>query len=228
MKYIQYVIWLSCFFTADVYSHRYVVVGQPNTKYVTQRQKRHLFKSVGCQLTDEMLIKKPKIMQNIYSTSYYKTNKEGLNAWSEKYGCCVCTKKSAPMYLKYVSPVVGYGVFAAAPLKKGDFIGMYSGELRCWCDGKKNEPDDVDYAWFYPTNAVNGKRIVVDAKFKGNELRFINHASCQNTRRIYVIVDGILYICYIAGRDIYKDEQLTVDYGAEYWQSRSINPENVA
>ncbi|MBP7854805.1 SET domain-containing protein-lysine N-methyltransferase, partial [Candidatus Babeliales bacterium] len=61
-------------------------------------------------------------------------------------------------------------------------------------------------------------------KYKGNELRFINHSNDPNTQCLDVLVDNVFYMIYIAIRDIAKDEELTVSYGSGYWDSRKINP----
>lgn len=189
----------------------------------TVEQKKKLFKSVGCEYSNVMDIDysdfnkvKPK------DTEYYKDNKSIVDSLTKKYHRYVVSHHLAPMYLKWISIDVGHGIFAANHIKKDDFIGIYTGTLRPVRASTPTDVDDLDYAWYYTIDGVNGEKLIVDGKYKGNELRFINHAKKPNTRLISVLVEGKFYVCYIATKDIPKNTQLTVDYGDGYWTSRGI------
>jgi SET domain-containing protein len=197
--------------------------GIAETKAETVAQKKNLFKSVGCEYSNVMEVGssdfnklKPK------ETEYYKDNKSTIDELSKKYRHQVMSHHLAPMYLKWISPEVGHGIFAAHNTKKDDFVGVYTGTLRPVKPSTPTDVDDLDYAWYYTIDGVDGKKLIVDGKYKGNELRFINHAKKPNTRLVSVLANGKFYICYIATKDIPKGSQLTVDYGDGYWTSRSI------
>ena len=146
---------------------------------------------------------------------------------SKKYYTNVLKYDLAPMYLKWISKDIGYGVFAKQKIFKNDFIGVYTGQLRLMRGLSDPVPEDVDYAWYYPINAPDGTRLLIDGKFKGNELRFINHDEHPNTKCIDVLVNGQYFMCYVATKNIAKDAQLTISYGDGYWNSRKINPETI-
>lgn len=211
----------------DCMSKQYVPVDTQSMKYVTNRQKKKLFKSVGSQYSNTMNIEfvdfstiQPK------QTDYYRSYSDQISRWSAKYHDDVVNHTLAPMYLAWVSPVVGYGVFASKNITKGDFIGVYAGQLRAVRELPDEKTEDVDYAWYYTIHAPNGKKLIIDGKYQGNELRFINHDNNPNTRRIDVLINGVFYVCYVASKNIPKDTQLTVSYGDGYWTSRNIDPQD--
>lgn len=205
----------------------YVHVGTVDYVYQSLRQKKKLFAAVGCKYLNQVVVDCSDCLVDPYSTDYFKADAVHIRNLSKKYHDDVVVAKLAPMYLKFISPKVGYGIFATRAIQKDEFIGIYGGELRYVAWGKPNFKEDVDYAWYYTVDGASGKKMIVDAKYRGNELRFINHARHPNTKRIDVIVDGKFYVCYIATRYIPQDAQLTVSYGEGYWNTRNINPEDV-
>ncbi|KAL2578058.1 hypothetical protein AAZV13_16G176000 [Glycine max] len=54
--------------------------------------------------------------------------------------------------------------------------------------------------------------MVIDATYKGNKSRYINHSCCPNTEMQKWIIDGETRIGIFATRDIQKGEHLTYDY----------------
>lgn len=206
----------------------YVQVDSIDHVYQSARQKKKLFAKVGCSYMNKMVIDCSDCVVNAYDTDYFKADPNYIHQLSQKYYADVVAAKLAPMYLKFISSKVGYGIFATRPIQKDEFIGVYAGELRYVRWGEKNFTEDVDYAWYYIVDGPSGKKMIVDGKYRGNELRFINHAKNPNTQRIDIIVDGVFYICYVATRYIPQDTQLTVNYGDSYWTSRQVDPEKVA
>lgn len=198
----------------------YKQIGSEGKKYKSLLAKQKLFKNVGCKYSNELKIEYPEFEQLDHkNSSLYKYDPERYRDYSQKYAQDVDAKHHAPMVLKWISNVVGYGVFAGEDIKKGNFIGEYFGVLR----EVQKAPDNLDYAWYYSLDGIKGKKLVVDGREQGNELRFINHAKDPNTIRIDVLgKDGIFHIVYIASRDIKKDEQLTVSYGDGYFTSRDM------
>ena len=206
-----------------VFAH-YNPVGDVEKQYKSQAEKIKLFKGVNCVYSNKLKIEYPKFNQlNPRLHESYIANKKVYDMNSQRYCHNVqrnyLAPKFAPMYLRWVSNIVGYGVFAAKNIKKGDFIGEYFGVLR----EIKSDSDNLDYAWYYSLDAVDGKKLIVDGKNQGNELRFINHSNNPNSLRIDVLCkDNILHIVYIADKDIAKDKELTVSYGEEYFKSREM------
>lgn len=220
-KLLFFVSLLNC----NLYTKEYKNFDQKETKHKSQKSKEKIFQSVGCKYSNIMVIDPEVDMILAQDSVYFHDNQDLIVSLSQRYQQDVIKQKLAPMYLKFVSPIVGYGIFAAVPIKEGDFIGVYAGKLRNlhW-----NEPDfkeDVDYAWYYTIQNNKNEYMIVDGKYEGNELRFINHANDPNTKRIDIIVENRFYVCYIACKDIKQDEELTVSYGNGYWDSRGIKPE---
>lgn len=119
----------------------------------------------------------------------------------------------------------GLGLFAIAALRQGHAVGAYAGRLRVF-DGA--DPGEVaalanDY-WFqyhpYRTDLV----MVVDAQACGNHTRFINHAANANTDLLYLWSEGLWRGVLIASRDIAAGEEVTLDYGEDYWCLRGAAP----
>ncbi|MBP6892243.1 SET domain-containing protein-lysine N-methyltransferase [Candidatus Babeliales bacterium] len=217
---------LFTFFSCD--GKQYELKGTTQIKYSTKRQKKKLFKSVGCQYFNFMEIDIPNFSKiNPEITEHYFVAHEMIQKLSKQYWSQVENYTLAPMYLQWISTNIGYGVFAAQDIQKDDFIGVYAGQLRVMRERNHVMPEDVDYAWYYPINTLSDQRILIDGKLKGNELRFINHDQRPNTKCIDLFVNGRFYMCYVATKNIAKDAQLTISYGDGYWDSRQINPEKI-
>ncbi len=202
----------------------YAPVGYLQKKYKTVAEKTRLFDKVGCRYTHKVKLQNKNLLSSHKKSEYYTLHKEIVDKYTKKYAESIKHQKNAPVYLKWISDVVGYGVFAEQDIKSGDFIGEYSGMLRL----VKESGDNVDYAWYYTLDTLDGKQLVIDAKEQGNELRFINHAKTPNTFRVDALGDDdVFHVCYVAQDNIAKDQQLTVSYGDGYWQSRGIEPEAI-
>lgn len=126
----------------------------------------------------------------------------------------------ADMYVKYISDEMGYGVFANSDIKQGDLVGEYAGII----DDKSNTTDTT-WAWSYPSKEYKKElelpSIVIDGKMAGNVLRFVNHSDDPNTVVKRIFLQGYFRTLYMATKDIKANEQVTVNYGADYWASRS-------
>jgi hypothetical protein len=190
--------------------------------YASERQKRDFFKSIGCEYINFIDIKcAPCELPDPKDSVHYKSDSKNILKLSEKYRNDIQNKKLAPMYISLISKKVGHGIFATMLIKSGDFIGAYAGEV---CSGKALE--DTEFAWDYGAMVPSGDRLILDGKYRGNELRFINHAKDPNTKAVYLVADGKLCVCYIAQKDIPTGQQLTVSYGDDYWTTRNLEPES--
>lgn len=124
--------------------------------------------------------------------------------------------------LRYISPVVGFGVFCKQPIKQDDFIGIYAGVKHV------RLPTFLSYAFKPDDDCLN---MILDARYYGNITRFINHAPnpdanassrssvhlFANSKHWIHTVNGISFIVCKATRDIIPGEQLLVDYGPLYF-----------
>ena len=122
------------------------------------------------------------------------------------------------MVIKWVSPELGFGVFAKRLIKQSELVGRYTGIVT-------RTPESSDYAWSYQSRYFNGARrgtsIATDGGTQGNYLRFVNHVDKDfNSQAYFLPIDGIWHTVYIAKRDIQPGEQITVHYGSNYFSSR--------
>jgi SET domain-containing protein len=105
----------------------------------------------------------------------------------------------------------GKGLFAHRDTKKGDFIAEYTGEkisAKVADASKSRYLFEIDKDW------------TIDGESLSNVARYINH-SCESNAEAEIHDDRI-YIC--ATKSIAKDEEITIDYGEEYFDE-FIRPE---
>jgi len=113
------------------------------------------------------------------------------------------------------SSIHGNGVFATAPIKKGERIIQYKGLLRSHAevDAEYGEKDEDGHTFLFTLN----EDFVVDANHGGNIARWINHGckpNCEalidehdgkDRRKDRVVIEAI--------RAIKPGEELTYNYG---------------
>ncbi|CAJ0934992.1 unnamed protein product, partial [Mesorhabditis belari] len=112
----------------------------------------------------------------------------------------------------------GWGVKTMSWLPKGTFIGEYTGELHREGDGAGE--------YLFETK-LGESSCTIDAKKCGNFTRFVNHSCEPNLHAASVIwencVNPYVHICFFTVRDIDAGEELTVDYGPEWWSENIIS-----
>ena len=107
-----------------------------------------------------------------------------------------------------LSGVHGKGVFALQPLKKGEVVIEYKGEVIDWPEALRrhpHDPSDPNHTFYFHVDEQH----VIDAKVGGNAARWINHACDPNCEADEV--DGRIFIK--ARRAIKPGEELFYDYG---------------
>ncbi|XP_004288600.1 PREDICTED: histone-lysine N-methyltransferase ASHH3-like [Fragaria vesca subsp. vesca] len=106
----------------------------------------------------------------------------------------------------------GSGIVADEDIKQGEFVIEYVGEViddktceeRLWYMKHRGETN------FYLCE-IN-RDMVIDATYKGNKSRYINHSCCPNTEMQKWIIDGETRIGIFATCDIKRGDHLTYDY----------------
>lgn len=99
----------------------------------------------------------------------------------------------------------GLGLFAKKVLKKGDFIVEYTGKKITQEEGYKMK--NGRYLMHYDDN------FIIDGKGYENIGRYINH-SCKANSTTYMVNKKIKFY---AKRSIQVGEEITFDYGKEYF-----------
>ena len=100
------------------------------------------------------------------------------------------------LYVKYLGESIGYGVFAKAIILKGTIVGEYTGVIEL-------KSEDTNYAWSYKSYFKElGRNITVNSKAEGNLLRFVNDYSTHNIKVLYVPLNNLWRVYYVATADI--------------------------
>ena len=129
--------------------------------------------------------------------------------------------------LRYINPIIGFGVFSKTLIKNEELLGVYSGVKRV------KLPISLNFSYKSDEDSLN---MILDARSSGNITRFINHAPnpdnneksadsldrlFANTKSSIYYINGLSFIVYFAIRDIMPGEQLLVDYGSLYFKEYS-------
>jgi len=135
------------------------------------------------------------------------------NLWKQ----CLYKSRVCKTYVKWVSPLVGYGLFAKEDIPAYSCIGEYVGLVR----KRKRSLDKYNDYIFGCVIAYEDTPFVIDAQERGNHTRFINHSDTPNLRSTWLMQEGICHIMLVTEQKIPQDTQLTYDYGADYWKKRT-------
>jgi len=107
--------------------------------------------------------------------------------------------------VKRSRPGCGLGLFTLDPIKKGEFIVEYTGKKI-----PTKVADDLMTKYLFEID----EKWTIDGAEKGNIARYVNHACKPNCE---AEIDENDRIVYSAVRNIDAGEELTVDYGKEYF-----------
>jgi len=106
------------------------------------------------------------------------------------------------------SGVHGKGVFALVPIKKGELILEYTGEVITWTEALRRHPHDPsqpDHTFYFHLS----DELVIDGKVGGNASKWINHSCAPNVEADDE--SGQVYL--LALRNIKVGDELFFDYG---------------
>jgi len=113
------------------------------------------------------------------------------------------------------SDIHGNGVFAVAPIQKGERVVEYKGKRRTHAAVDKDDSGDVDsgHTFLFTLN----DDYVIDANYDGNKARWINHSCSPNCEAVIEEHDGKNRkkdrVFIEAIRAIKPGEELTYNYG---------------
>lgn len=117
------------------------------------------------------------------------------------------------VYLKFISKEVGWGVFAAKQLPVNWCLGEYLGVVQMQDGGNV-------YTMEYPYS--KHRQMSIDATYFGNITRFVNHSDTPNVEVTWSKDDKqVPHLKFVTNTPIGKDQQLLIDYGPNYWVSKS-------
>jgi SET domain-containing protein len=152
---------------------------------------------------------------------------------AEKYAAGLVSKKAISLGKKYstliersyipkvsvqwLNETIGHGLFAEETISKGSYVGEYTGIVRR-NDRRYFEPQN-NYCYEYPVEDEIGRPFVIDATH-GCLTKFINHSPRPNLQPTYAFYDNLYHLIFIAKKEISIGEQLSYDYGKNYWYTR--------
>ncbi len=111
------------------------------------------------------------------------------------------------------SKIHGHGVFATAPIKRGELVVEYKGKLRSHAEvDEEYGGQDTGHTFLFILN----DQYVIDANINGNIARWLNHSCSPNCQAFTVEDDGgdprKDKVIIEALRAIQPGEELTYDY----------------
>jgi SET domain-containing protein len=104
----------------------------------------------------------------------------------------------------------GLGLFAVTPYKKREYVATYRGRVLANAEAERLEARGSRYMF-----EVNS-RWTIDGSSRRNHARYVNHSCRPNVEAIERPGHQIVYI---ARRKIKADEEITVDYGKNYFEA---------
>ncbi len=125
-----------------------------------------------------------------------------------------------PLFEIRISPVHGFGAFAARRIRRGTRIVEYLGERISAAEGDRRYSDNLAEHPHVLLFIVD-QRTVIDGGVNGSEARFFNH-SCAPNCEAQVIAKRV-YI--LASRTIVEGEELTYDYHLQQSGQRDVEAE---
>jgi SET domain-containing protein len=102
----------------------------------------------------------------------------------------------------------GLGLFAAKPIGRADYIATYRGRWLADEEAARRDARGAKYLF------VVNKRWTIDGSPRWNKARYLNH-SCRPNAKAVGRNGGIVFV---ALRRIEPDEEITIDYGREYYR----------
>ena len=227
-KLLKKIVFIFCIVASDcsIASHQTPDLTDEETTILCQKsfrtaeEKEVLFKALGVQYT-KRVIPHELMKSSLYDQCFYNVFKlSWRNARAMKKYASFATKIErnyiAPISIQWINSDIGFGAFAQTNLQTGEFVGEYTGKIK-----DNSSIEDHRYAWGIWMGRTQGEdEFLVDALHHGNELRFVNDDGYKSNCQSAPIIgkDGIIHVIYKTRRAIQAGEQLTINYGEDYWE----------
>lgn len=171
--------------------------------------------------TPTLLFQTPDFFQKVVANTPWLLKHSVIGQEHRNLGAALHSKiavgEVANVAIQWIDEKIGYGVFARENISSEAFVGEYTGVVR---QIKRFHPDLNGYCMHYPTKFFSYNYVVIDAQEAGNEMRFVNHSDDPNLKAICLIDRGVQHIGFFALKPISRGEQLTINYGKDYWKKR--------
>mmetsp|Transcript_8439 Transcript_8439/g.21879 ORF Transcript_8439/g.21879 Transcript_8439/m.21879 type:complete len:419 (-) Transcript_8439:191-1447(-) len=140
---------------------------------------------------------------------------EGLGVVSDPHKLALSksfreTEEESNLAIAWAGDDYGYGVFALADYKEGDYVTCYSGVIR---DNTAIKAADQARSGFHMTIMPLDKMpFKTDASLYRSLGAFVNHSDTPNLEPHHVVVKASPMVLFTAKTDIKKGDQLSFDY----------------
>lgn len=118
--------------------------------------------------------------------------------------------------IRWIDPVVGWGVFALRDFRKMEFIAEYTGRLR----KKEKEDTKNSYCFEYTLKPGTKTSYTIDAREQGGVARYVNHSDSPNLNVSLATLDNFNHVILYTKEPVAKGKQLCYHYGPDYWGKR--------
>ena len=117
----------------------------------------------------------------------------------------------------------GLGCYAAEDRSKGAWMCDYEGEVIDFAQrAVRYVSDEPEYLFHLGGGAVAGSHVYIDAVDSDHASRAINHAQDACLEPRVSLVER--RVAFYALRDIKAGDELSFDYGEQYWLERGVAP----
>jgi SET domain-containing protein len=104
----------------------------------------------------------------------------------------------------------GLGLFATRVIKRAGYIATYRGPILAVEEAEKRERQGAKYMFELT------KKLTIDGSPRWNVARYMNHSCWPNAKPVINTKDK--KITFVALRDIQPGEEITYNYGKEYYE----------
>ncbi len=205
------------------------LIGSRSAIYDTEAKIRDLFQKLKVEYSvSARFAEDAKIFEKIKKTDFSEYNKNPAKYENviKIYEPQITNDERPPVYVKWISDDMGYGLFAKEDIPPQRLIAEYAGII-----SHKNNIRNKVWSWKYPSRGKFLDKYPTNMSLNGynfgNEARFINHGidsekDLPNCDTEFIYINGTWRLLYVTKRYIKKDEEILVSYGITYWRKREL------
>lgn len=138
----------------------------------------------------------------------------------EYYQSEIESKRFPPIYISWIGKELGYGIFASENLPKNYWLGEYTGIV---CKRSIFFKHNY-YCMAYLREHTMFPKFCIDGQEMGNFTRLINHSYEPNCKLQTIYGKDLPHMGFITLKEIKKGEQITFNYGKQYWKECKKEP----
>ena len=198
----------------------------PDTYEIREREIKEFFGKTGVQYTENNLFSQE--CQPLARLEGGKNNYD--RDLTQRYGSYIQRHYTAPYFIRWLYEYdnkIGYGLFADADMKQGDYLMEFTGVVKkCTatepCESNKIcDQANKSWSWSYLWgDSAFPDSTCLDSSTHGNAARFLNHSDDPNVKVEKVFHQGSWHIVYILTQDVKQGKQFFGNYGEGYFRRK--------